>query len=197
MMNCVRLSYTTARTSGLINTYCQLPSRCTGNPVATSPSWEDSYSWTLGSSFRLHYVWTSCLNYTMVTKGLRGPEPDPGSQSGGLGSVNRSMIWWRNAPSVPGRRATEGNHWFLHLCPTVLGKDWIGLDLFNNDTHPSGYISRPSHVGVSHICLSSTKRSGGVGYMAIHIRCSIHEVKKKVQFSDCSSEGLYRMSDHS
>ena len=31
--------------------------------------------------------------------------------------------------------------------------------------------------------------------MAIHIRCSIHEVKKLLQFRDCSSEWLYRMSD--
>ena len=46
--------------------------------------------------------------------------------------------------------------------------DWIGLDLFNDDTHPSGYISRPSHVGFSHICLSSTKRSGG----AVKLRIS-------------------------
>ena len=34
--------------------------------------------------------------------------------------------------------------------------DWIGLDLFNDDTHPSGHISNPSQVGFSHSCLCST-----------------------------------------
>ena len=27
--------------------------------------------------------------------------------------------------------------------------DWIGLDLFNDDTHPSGHISRPTQLNVS------------------------------------------------
>ena len=30
---------------------------------------------------------------------------------------------------------------------------WIGLDLFNDDTCPSGHISRPTHVNVSQSCL--------------------------------------------
>ena len=33
--------------------------------------------------------------------------------------------------------------------------DWIGLDLFNNDTRPSGYISRPTQVNVSQSCFHS------------------------------------------
>ena len=32
---------------------------------------------------------------------------------------------------------------------------WIGLHLFNDDTRPSGHISRPSQVGFSHSCLCS------------------------------------------
>ena len=31
--------------------------------------------------------------------------------------------------------------------------DWIGLDLFNDDTRPSGHISRPTQVNVSQSCL--------------------------------------------
>ena len=31
----------------------------------------------------------------------------------------------------------------------------ITLDLFNDDTHPSGHISRPSHVNVSQSCFHS------------------------------------------
>ena len=33
--------------------------------------------------------------------------------------------------------------------------DWIGLHLFNDDTRPSGHISRPSQVGFAHRCLRS------------------------------------------
>ena len=33
--------------------------------------------------------------------------------------------------------------------------DWIGLDLFNDDTRPSGHISRPTQVNVSHNCFHS------------------------------------------
>ena len=33
--------------------------------------------------------------------------------------------------------------------------DWIGLHLFNDDTRPSGHISRPSQVGFSNSCLCS------------------------------------------
>ena len=29
---------------------------------------------------------------------------------------------------------------------------WIGLDLFNDDTRPSGHISRPTQVNVSQSC---------------------------------------------
>ena len=32
---------------------------------------------------------------------------------------------------------------------TELAEDWIGLDLFNDDTRPSGHISRPAQVNVS------------------------------------------------
>ena len=37
----------------------------------------------------------------------------------------------------------------------VLGSDWIGLDLFNDDTRPSGHISRPTQVIVSQNCFHS------------------------------------------
>ena len=32
---------------------------------------------------------------------------------------------------------------------------WIGLDLFNDDTRPSGHISRPTQVNVSQSCFHS------------------------------------------
>ena len=35
--------------------------------------------------------------------------------------------------------------------------DWIGLDLFNDDTRPSGHISRPTQVNVSEL-LSFSKQ---------------------------------------
>ena len=33
--------------------------------------------------------------------------------------------------------------------------DWIGLDLFNDDTRRSGHISRPTQVNVSQSCFFS------------------------------------------
>ena len=35
---------------------------------------------------------------------------------------------------------------------------WIGLDLFNDDTCPSGNISRPTHVNVSQSCFHSLNK---------------------------------------
>ena len=32
--------------------------------------------------------------------------------------------------------------------------DWIGLDLFNDDTCPSGHISHPTQVDVSQSCFT-------------------------------------------
>ena len=63
----------------------------------------------------------------------------------------------------------SGQTSFLALLYTMRAYPWelVGLDLFNDDTHLSGFMSRPSHVGFSHICLSSTKRSDGVGWLRI------------------------------
>ena len=36
--------------------------------------------------------------------------------------------------------------------------DWIGLDLFNDDTRPSGHISRPTQVNVSQSCFHSLNK---------------------------------------
>ena len=36
-----------------------------------------------------------------------------------------------------------------------IGYGWIGLDLFNDDTRPSGHISRPTQVNVSQSCFHS------------------------------------------
>ena len=37
----------------------------------------------------------------------------------------------------------------------MAAQNWIGLHLFNDDTRPSGHISRPSQVGFSIRCLRS------------------------------------------
>ena len=36
-----------------------------------------------------------------------------------------------------------------------MAEDWIGLDLFNDDTRPSGHISCPTQVDVSQSCFHS------------------------------------------
>ena len=43
----------------------------------------------------------------------------------------------------------------VHKSPKVTFNDWIGLDLFNDDTRPSGHISRPTQVNVSQNCFHS------------------------------------------
>ena len=42
---------------------------------------------------------------------------------------------------------------------------WIGLDLFNDDTHPSGHISRPTHVNVSQSCFHFLNKLVKPGYI--------------------------------
>ena len=39
----------------------------------------------------------------------------------------------------------------MHALVVWIG-DWIGMDLFNDDTRPSGHISRPTQVNVSQSC---------------------------------------------
>ena len=47
---------------------------------------------------------------------------------------------------------------FKPKCGTSLWPSfWIGLDLFNDDTRPSGHISRPTQVNVSEL-LSFSKQ---------------------------------------
>ena len=44
-----------------------------------------------------------------------------------------------------------------YYCDSKDGFVWIGLDLFNDDTRPSGHISRPTQVNVSEL-LSFSKQ---------------------------------------
>ena len=43
----------------------------------------------------------------------------------------------------------------LKFCKGSRLLDWIGLDSFNDDTRPSGHISRPTQVNVSQSCFHS------------------------------------------
>ena len=42
---------------------------------------------------------------------------------------------------------------------------WIGLDLFNDDTRPSGHISRPTQVNVSQSCFNSLNKLLKLNYV--------------------------------
>ena len=42
---------------------------------------------------------------------------------------------------------------------------WIGLDLFNDDTRPSGHISRPTQVNVSQSCFNSLNKLLKLNYI--------------------------------
>ena len=46
-------------------------------------------------------------------------------------------------------------HGLLYFETNGRGRVWIGLDLFNDDTRPSGHISRPTQVNVSQSCFHS------------------------------------------
>ena len=71
----------------------------------------------------------------------------------------------------------------------------VGLDLFNEDTHPSGHISRPTHVNVFQSCFHSLKKSLKSDYI-VHV-WGLVEFNKLHQIKGYSSEKLYRMSDRS
>ena len=72
--------------------------------------------------------------------------------------------------------------------------DRIGLDLFNDDTCPSGHISRPTHVYVSEL-LSLSKQITQARWYGLSLRASWSK-QIPSDLSD-SSDQMYRMSDHS
>ena len=51
----------------------------------------------------------------------------------------------------------SGDHWQMQQCFNV------GLNLFNDDTRPSGHISRPTQVNVSQELLSFSKKPSYTG----------------------------------
>ena len=51
--------------------------------------------------------------------------------------------------------STNGLSHVQHQTRTL---DWIGLDLFNDDTRPSGHISHPTQVNVSQSCFYSLNK---------------------------------------
>ena len=63
--------------------------------------------------------------------------------------------WWVRTQSIPHKSYiwSRLGKWPEYLWCIL--EDWIRLDLFNDDTRPSGHISRPSQVGFSHSCLRS------------------------------------------
>ena len=71
----------------------------------------------------------------------------------------------------------------------------IGLALFNDDTCPSGHISRPTQVNVSQSCLHSLNKLLKA-YLIFQI-WELVEVNKFHQIGGDSSDELFRMSDHS
>ena len=72
---------------------------------------------------------------------------------------------------------------------------WIELDLYNDDTCPSGHISHPTHVNVSQHCLRSLNKLLKPYYIAQV--WWLAKVNKFHQIGGHSSDELYGMSDHS
>ena len=58
----------------------------------------------------------------------------------------------RERPRKPIARSSTKSALKMSL---AIQEDWIGLDLFNDDTRPSGHISRPTQVNVSQNCFHS------------------------------------------
>ena len=84
---------------------------------------------------------------------------------------------------------------FKDMVARSIAADWIGLDLFNDDTCPSGHNSRPAHVNVSQSCLHSLNKLLKPYYI-VQV-WGLVEVNKFHQIGGDSSDELYRMSDHS
>ena len=78
-------------------------------------------------------------------------------------------VFYKHIPVLeildPWNRAIISDHkiiaamskWLMKLYQNGISMDWIGLDLFNDDTRPSGHISRPTQVNVSEL-LSFSKQ---------------------------------------
>ena len=73
--------------------------------------------------------------------------------------------------------------------------DWIGLDLFNDDTHHSAHIICPVHENVSQSCFHSLNRLLKPDHM-MQV-WGLLEVNKLHQIGSDSYEEMYRMSDRS
>ena len=61
-----------------------------------------------------------------------------------------------------------------------VGEYWIGLDLFNNDTRPSGHISRPTQVNVPQSCFNSLNKLLKLNYVVqvwglVEVNCVISD----------------------
>ena len=82
--------------------------------------------------------------------------------------------------------------WYIYYLTST---HWITLDLFNDDTCPSGHISRPAHVNVYQNCLHSLNKL--LKHYYIVQAWGLDEVNKFHQIGGDSSDELYRMSDHS
>ena len=77
--------------------------------------------------------------------------------------------------------------------------DWIGLDLFNDDTHPSGHISHPTQVNVSQSCFNSLNKLLKLNYIVqdwrlVEVNCVISD--RRIQLLTgillCTSRELSR-----
>ena len=107
--------------------------------------------------------------------------------------------------------------WLRVLCHLMLVQYWItlplirfvaarlsksmlvGLDLFNNDTCPSGHISRPTQVTVSQSCLNSLNILLKLNYIVrvlglVEVNCVISDRRKPflAGIPQCKSRELSR-----
>ena len=66
---------------------------------------------------------------------------------------------WVNIETV-----IKSNYIYCAALQILLQSGWIGLDLFNDDTRPSGHISRPTQVNVSQSCFNSLNKLHKLNY---------------------------------
>ena len=67
----------------------------------------------------------------------------------------RTLLSWARQAFRASRHSSSNQGFDFLGMVVALGLDWIGLDLFNDDTPPSGHISRPTQVNVSQSCFHS------------------------------------------
>ena len=95
--------------------------------------------------------------------------------------ASRTHCFWKRLGVNQATSLQWSQRWLspmTHKCINQPQWVWIGLDLFNDDTRPSGHISHPTKVDVSQSCFNSLNKLLKLNYVV--------QVWGLVEHHDCS-----------